>query len=126
MRTSSTYAIIHTLSLITTNLNLSRVQLKKDLEEVITVTESLILKKQEKALDIAKDAKPDKSASKSPKHRKGSQADTKPAHPREWGVKADHYEVGQRCQVLPSLSPRSTLTLILCLYILHFLGEMEP
>ena len=70
---------------------------------MITVTESLILKKQEKALDV-KDPKPDKShASKSHKHRKHQSSDSKNASksaiPREWGIKAEHYEVGQRCQV---------------------------
>lgn len=39
-------------------------QLKKDLEEVITVTESLILKKQEKAFDPAKTQKPNNKQNK--------------------------------------------------------------
>ena len=112
-------------------------QLKKDLEEVITVTENLILKKQEKSFDPAKIAKTNTKSSKSHNqyyhnyntpsyqasnvsHDTHSNTTTtniyannpmfvqnntfnadkqKKPIPREWGIKKDHYEIGERCLV---------------------------
>ena len=105
------------------------INLKKDLEEVINVTENLILKKQEKAFDSAKNIK---SKTKKSNHNNDdnqsfqstatlnnsinaepniyannpmfiqnnikTEKEKKPI-PREWGVKKDHYEIGERCQV---------------------------
>ena len=105
-------------------------QLKRDLEEVITVTESLIIKKQEKAFDPQKLKKAPKPTSNHHDHSSLSNAvhddeaspnsniyannpmfiqnpnlganpeKPKKPIPREWGIKKDHYEIDERCQVL--------------------------
>jgi len=112
--------------------NENLLNLKKDLEEVVSVTESLILKKQEKAFDPQKVKKPSKpstlhsdpsptNALHQDSHRPNDASNSniyannpmfvqtqgaaakpeKPKRPipREWGIKKDHYEIDERCQV---------------------------